>query len=734
MGDKTPAALARAEVLSINPPRMPLGYIVETYPAAAIPGGYPAVQPGNPVLENNSFIPGESLRSGIAVGRSTGQSPMDLTTGSASQSRSSYEEGSHYYTSSGTPESRLQGNVEMHCEDIRDEEGSDRENSTYDECVTVLSSGASSFISETDEASAADNQQAREDGNYVSQDETLLPYSEVLTQRSVAYVINGYAYLRNRQQFGKIYLRCRERDCAARAMITNNVQGATVFNNTHTHPRPDLSKKAVKRKAYLVSPATRGSDEEEEKYSVESLRPTRRASPSPKRRERDAWHSTPLHGKSYPNGEVQHPPSIGIKTEDGGGVPRIVYVHSLCSSEMVSTAKSRLPEFLEKMELELDSVMDYWLKYSNDNVNGGFFTCLGRDGKRYDDLKYCWLQGSQVWTYCKLYNTIPKYHTPEVLQAAKKGGAFLQNYVKNPATGKCYFIITKSGKAVKTKSNIFSECFYILAMSELARATLDQKYKLEAVKMLDQLQHWVCVDDTGLGCPQLMGAPRVNSLSVAMVFLNLLDEVTVNDVSLQEKYAQLEKWSIEQCLQHMQRDGNVILETVSTDGKELPGADGRLMNPGHAIETGWFLLQCAVKHNLPDLKKLAVDNFITKPFQSGWDLDNGGLFSFLDVDGLSPTQLEWNMKLWWPHCEALIAFIMAYRETKEDRFLDMFEKVFDYTISRFIDPDHGEWFGYLSQEGKVTHDFKGGPNKGCFHIPRCLLLCTQILRKILKGE
>ncbi len=162
------------------------------------------------------------------------------------------------------------------CEDIRDEEGGDAnldgENSKYDECVTVLSSGASSFISETDDASAVDDQQAREDGEYVSQDETLLPYSEVLTQRSVAYVINGYAYTRNRQQFGKIYLRCRERDCAARAMITNNVQGATVFNNTHNHPRPDLSKKAAKRKAFLLSQATRDSDEEEEeKYSVESL-------------------------------------------------------------------------------------------------------------------------------------------------------------------------------------------------------------------------------------------------------------------------------------------------------------------------------------------------------------------------------------------------------------------------------------------------------------------------------
>ena len=30
------------------------------------------------------------------------------------------------------------------------------------------------------------------------------------------------------------------------------------------------------------------------------------------------------------------------------------------------------------------------------NIFSGFHVCLGRDGKRYDDLKYCWLQGRQV--------------------------------------------------------------------------------------------------------------------------------------------------------------------------------------------------------------------------------------------------------------------------------------------------------------------------------------------------
>lgn len=31
---------------------------------------------------------------------------------------------------------------------------------------------------------------------------------------------------------------------------------------------------------------------------------------------------------------------------------------------------------------------------------------------------------------------------------------------------------------------------------------------------------------------------------------------------------------------------------------------------------------------------------------------------------------------------------------------------------QFPDAENGEWFGYLTQEGKVALDFKGGPFKG----------------------
>ena len=99
---------------------------------------------------------------------------------------------------------------------------------------------------------------------------------------------------------------------------------------------------------------------------------------------------------------------------------------------------------------------------------------------------------------------------------------------------------------------------------------------------------------------------------------------------------------------------------------------------GHAIECGWFLLEYASLTGNKELHNLALNKFITNSFEYGWDSKCDGLFYFLDADGLCPTQLEWRHKLWWPHAEAMIAFLMAYFHTKDGRHLDKFSLVFDY--------------------------------------------------------
>ncbi|XP_030640813.1 N-acylglucosamine 2-epimerase [Chanos chanos] len=398
---------------------------------------------------------------------------------------------------------------------------------------------------------------------------------------------------------------------------------------------------------------------------------------------------------------------------------------------------AKLEQYRERIRTELDRVVEFWLKYSHDKQYGGFFTCIAEDGKIYDELKYVWLQGRQVWMYCRLYRTMERFRRPEILDAAKLGGAFLQKFARAPTPGgteKCAFCLTRDGRAVKVQRTIFSECFYVMAMDELARVTGDKDMQADAVKMMDQLVHWVRVDPSGLGRPQLPGDSPVNSMAVPMMLLCLVDQLIEGRSEMMEKYSEVGDWCVKQILQHVQRDGAAILENVTPDGKELPGCQGRQQNPGHALEAGWFLLQYAKQKGDAQLQKEAIEKFIEVPFHAGWDKEHGGLFYFLDADGYCPTQLEWSMKLWWPHCEALIAYLMAYSQTNEPLLLSRFSQVYDYTFSHFPDPEHGEWFGYLSQQGNVVLDFKGGPFKGFFHVPRCLYICEKLLDGLLEKQ
>lgn len=361
--------------------------------------------------------------------------------------------------------------------------------------------------------------------------------------------------------------------------------------------------------------------------------------------------------------------------------------------------RETLQVWKKRVEQELDRVIAFWMEHSHDQEHGGFFTCLGRDGK--------------VWMYCRLYRSFERFRRVELLDAARAGGEFLLRYARVAPPGKkCAFVLTRDGRPVKVQRTIFSECFYTMAMNELWKVTGEVRYQSEAIEMMDQIIHWVREDPAGLGRPQLSGALATEPMAVPMMLLSLVEQLGEEDEELTNMYAELGDWCVHRILQHVQRDGQVVLENVSEDGKELPGCLGRHQNPGHTLEAGWFLLQYALRKGDPKLRMHIIDKFLLLPFHSGWDPEHGGLFYFQDADGLCPTQLEWNMKLWWPHSEAMIAFLMGYSDSGDPALLHLFYKVAEYTFRQFRDPEYGEWFGYLNQEGKVALTIKGGPFKG----------------------
>ena len=92
------------------------------------------------------------------------------------------------------------------------------------------------------------------------------------------------------------------------------------------------------------------------------------------------------------------------------------------------------------------------------------------------------------------------------------------------------------------------------------------------------------------------------------------------------------------------------------------------------------------------------------------------------------------MKLWWPHNEILIASMMAYRDTGDEKYCDWFTKTLEYCKQVFSDPANGEWYGYLRRDGKPTMpSTKGSTFKGPFHLPRSLIMVDQMIGQILEN-
>lgn len=386
--------------------------------------------------------------------------------------------------------------------------------------------------------------------------------------------------------------------------------------------------------------------------------------------------------------------------------------------------REQLSRYRSLYQSELyEQVLPFWLRHSLDPECGGYFNCLDEDGSVYDTRKHVWLQGRQVWMMSKIHN---RHHGPgqdsPCLKAARLGADFLRRHAR--AGDRVYFSLTREGAPLSLQRKMFAECFYVMALAEFARASGDESARAEAHQLFARVQDYAR-QPALLGRPVFdNGQPATSELAVPMILLNLIAELNGPDG---QAHADVAQWCVRQIDLHYRPELKLVLETVGADGTPLDTIEGRLLNPGHAIECGWFLLDHAVRTGNPELRQKAL-HMIDWSFDLGWDTREGGFFYFLDRRGYSPTQLEWSMKLWWPHCEALVALLMAYRETGEPRYFQRFQQVHDYTFAHYPDHRHGEWYGYLDRHGQVNQRFKGGPYKGCFHVPRALYLVLEILK------
>lgn len=363
--------------------------------------------------------------------------------------------------------------------------------------------------------------------------------------------------------------------------------------------------------------------------------------------------------------------------------------------------------------------LPFWTEHAVDREFGGFITALDRDGSALDTDKGMWQQGRFTWMLAHLYNHVEP--RTEWLELAMHGYRFIGEHGFDH-DGRMWFHVTREGKPIRKRRYAFTETFATIAFAALAKATGDDAIAQQARDLFHFYRDYL---NSGVTPAKFTDTRPSKGIGVPMIDIatcQVLRE-TIDMPGATER--------IDQCIEEIERDFlnhdlRTVMETVGPHGEFIDHLDGRTLNPGHAIEAAWFIMREAKHRNDSHLLKLGL-TMLDWMWEKGWDQTFGGILYFVDAKGL-PCQEYWHdMKFWWPHCEAIIATLLAYQMTGDEKYAKWHRLVHDWSYAHFPDQQYGDWYGYLHRDGSVSSRAKGNHFKGPFHLPRMQWYCWDLL-------
>lgn len=374
----------------------------------------------------------------------------------------------------------------------------------------------------------------------------------------------------------------------------------------------------------------------------------------------------------------------------------------------------------------LDRTIPFWLEHGVDWKNGGISTCISDDGRVLSGDKYVWSQLRAIWTFSALYNRIERKQ--EYLDAATHIFNFAKQNGRNEK-GEWYFCLDQAGRPLfDGATSIYCDGFAMYGFAEFARATGSREAASLARDTFANVQPRLARPGSFQThpLPIPLGA---KAHGISMIFSLAFHELGLylNDPAI-----------IDAGLAHANQVMTVYLhperkrlyEFVALDNSLMEAPPGRVVNPGHAIESMWFMIHIFQHAKNAARIRQAIDA-IRWHIELGWDEKYGGIFLARDAEE-SFWADKWDTKLWWPHTEALYALLLAYSITHEDWCQQWFERVHEYAFSHFPVPKYGEWIQNLDRQGKPLRSPVTLPVMDPFHLARALINSIGVLGSLAR--
>ena len=389
---------------------------------------------------------------------------------------------------------------------------------------------------------------------------------------------------------------------------------------------------------------------------------------------------------------------------------------------------------LKSFEQELENILNFWIKYTPDEQNGGFYGKIDHDNQIYPEApKGSVLNARILWSFSAAYLQNPK---PIYLEMAKRSYDYIHASFVDQKFGGVYWTVDYEGNPLDTKKQVYALAFTIYGLSEYYKISKDENGLLLAQQIFAGMEKYSFDPENGgyleafaqnwEELPDLrLSAKDANEKKTMNTHLHVLEAYTNlyriwPDVFLKQQIRGL----IHNFLEHMiNPETNRLI--LFLDENWVPKSS--IISYGHDIEASWLLLEAAevLEDNMLLLQVKSKCVEMARSASNGLDRDGSMYYEY---------EPEHNHlckdRHWWVQAEAMVGFLNAWQLTSEQTFFDRFEGVWKYIQTHIIDAEKGEWvWGIRDDQSLMPGEDKAGLWKCPYHNSRAMMEVIYRLKK-----
>jgi mannobiose 2-epimerase len=377
------------------------------------------------------------------------------------------------------------------------------------------------------------------------------------------------------------------------------------------------------------------------------------------------------------------------------------------------------------------NILPYWMARMPDHRNGGFFGRIdGKDRLIPEAPRGAILNARILWAFSSAYTNL---RNAEYLETAERAYDYILSRFFDEVNGGTYWSLTSGGDPLDTKKQIYSQAFFVYALSEYFLASANENARIMAIELFRIIEEysfdkklngyfeafdkgWSLLDDLRLS------EKDANEMKTMNTHLHILEAYTNlyriwPDEFLKGKLRNLINLFLNKIIDNKSWHLNLFFD-------ETWNCRSTLISYGHDIEASWLIYEAAREINNKDLLITVKDASlrIIRAVMEGIQ-DDGSLIYEAD----SSTGHIDKDRHWWVQAEAVVGFLNAFELTGDIDYLKLSEDCLAYIKKNLVDAMNGEWFWSIRSDGTVNRtDDKAGFWKCPYHNSR---MCLEIIRR-----